>query len=155
MQTALLVVHSLLRWGVLLFGLWAVWNALTGVMGNRIWSANDKRSGLLFMTFCDIQLLIGLVLYFKGEWFGLLKDHFKETMQSPGNRFFAMEHMAMMILAWLLVHIGRSMVKKGRTDKSKHTRGLVFFGLALILILVSIPWPFRANIGRPWLHWFN
>ncbi|MEP6676174.1 MAG: hypothetical protein ABJA78_13515 [Ferruginibacter sp.] len=154
MQTALLVLHSLLRWGVLLFGLWAVFSALGGTFSKRLYSANDNRSGMLFMIFCDIQLLVGIVLYFKNDWFSLLKDHFKETMHND-NRFFAMEHMAMMILGWLLVHVGRIMVKKGTTDKSKHTRGLIFFGLALIIILAAIPWPLRATNARPWFHWFN
>ena len=64
-------------------------------------------------------------------------------------RFFVMEHGFMMILAWILVHVGRVAVKKAGTDAAKHKRMLIYFGLALLLILVSIPWPFRqAGIGR-------
>jgi hypothetical protein len=138
-----LVIHSILRWAVLLFGLWAVVAALSGVVSKRNYSSADNRSGLLFMIFCDIQLLMGLVLYFTGMWFEKVKSGMGEVMKDPAERFFAVEHALMMIIAWLLVHIGRSMVKRADTDAQKHKKAIIFFGLALIIILAMIPWPFR------------
>ena len=156
MQTTFQVIHSLTRWGVVLFGAWALLNALTGVIGKRAYGPGDNRSSLLFMIFCDIQLLIGLFLFFKYGWFEMVKTDFSGTMKSEIGRFFTMEHSLMMIIAWLLVHVGRSAVKKAATDAGKHKRSLLFFGLAILIILVSIPWPFRGEmIGRPWFHWFN
>lgn len=149
-----LVFHNLLRWAVLLFGLWTLLNALTGVFGKRTYTAGDNRSNLLFMISCDIQLLLGLILYFNNAWFDRLKD-LGNNMKDPYNRFFTMEHMSMMILAWILVHIGRSSVKRAGTDATKHKRMLLLFGLAIILILASIPWPFREIIGKPYFRWFS
>jgi uncharacterized membrane-anchored protein len=151
---AVLVFHNITRWAVLLFGVWALLNAITGISSKRAFSANDKRSGLLFMTFCDIQLVLGLILYFTNSWFDRLKD-MGNTMKDPVSRFFAVEHMSMMIIAWLLVHIGYSSVKKADTDAKKHKKMLIFFGLALLLILASIPWPFREQIAKPLMRWFN
>ncbi|MEO7768621.1 MAG: hypothetical protein ABIS01_14420 [Ferruginibacter sp.] len=148
------VLHNLLRWGVLIFGLWTLLNAITGVIGKRKYAASDNRSNLFFMIFCDIQLLLGLILYFGNSWFDRLKD-LGNNMKDPYNRFFTMEHMSMMIVAWILVHVGRASVKRANTDAAKHKRMLLFFGLAIILILVSIPWPFRQNIGQPYFRWFN
>ena len=149
-----LVLHNLLRWAVLLFGLWTVLNALTGVFGKRKYTAGDNRSNLLFMISCDIQLLLGLILYFTNSWFDRLKD-LGNNMKDPYNRFFTMEHMSLMILAWILVHIGRASVKRANTDAAKHKRMLIFFGIAIVLILVSIPWPFRDAIAKPYFRWFN
>ncbi|MBC7889424.1 MAG: hypothetical protein H7Z13_16220 [Ferruginibacter sp.] len=149
-----LVLHNLLRWGVLLFGLLTLVNAMTGVFGKRKYSAGDNRSNLLFMIFCDIQLLLGLILYFSNAWFDRLKD-LGNNMKDPYNRFFTMEHMSLMILAWILVHVGRASVKRAGTDAAKHKRMLIFFGIAIILILVSIPWPFREAITKPYFRWFN
>jgi uncharacterized membrane protein YphA (DoxX/SURF4 family) len=70
------------------------------------------------------------------------------------SRFFSMEHAVMMILAWLLVHMGRSMVKRTPTDAVKHKRSLIYFGLAILIILLMIPWPFRPEISRPWFRGF-
>ena len=154
MQT-ILVIHSILRWAVLLFGAWTLLNALTGVMSKRAYSANDNRSNLFFMISCDIQLLIGLILFFSNAWFDKVKAGMGDVMKNPVDRFFTVEHAGMMILAWILVHVGRSSVKRAPNDAAKHKKMLVFFGLAFLIIIASIPWPFRAEIARPWLRMFN
>ncbi len=150
-----LALHNILRWGVLLFGLWTIVNAFSGVFGKRKYTANDNRSNLLFMIFCDMQLLIGLILYFNGVWFTLVKNNFMAVMKDNISRFFAVEHISMMLLAWLLVHIGRSMVKRSNSDAQKHKRMLIYFGLAFVIILAMIPWPFRSiGIAREWFPRF-
>lgn len=137
-----LIIHNLLRWAVLLFGLWAILNALRGMSG-KVYGPGDNKVSLFFMISCDIQLLIGLILYFNGPWFSMLKDNTKVVMKDSAMRFFAMEHITMMLIAWVLVHVGRSAVKRAATDKQKHKRSLVYFGIALLIILAMIPWPFR------------
>ncbi len=77
------------------------------------------------------------------------------VMKNNYDRFFTVEHSAMMILAWILVHVGRTAVKKAPTDTAKHKKMLGFFGVAILLILLSIPWPFRPEIARPLFRWFN
>ena len=149
-----LVLHSLLRWAILLTGIWTVFNALTGVLTKRKFSGKDDKSNLFFMIFCDIQLLLGLALYFGNSWFDKLKD-MGNTMKDPIGRFFTVEHGFMMLLAWILVHVGRASVKKADTDAKKYKRMLIFFGLAIVLIIAAIPWPFRHAIERPLFTWFN
>ncbi len=138
-----LIIHNILRWVVLLFGLWTLINALSGVFGKRKFTRGDNRTSLFFMISCDIQLLIGLFLYFNGAWFSQIKTNTKEVMANGVLRFFAVEHALMMIIAWLLVHIGRSMLKRADTDAQKHTRSLIYFGIAIVIIIAMIPWPFR------------
>lgn len=140
-----LVIHSMLRWAVLLFGIWAVVNALMALISNRKYSSADNKSSLFFMISCDLQLLMGLILYFTGMWFEKVKSDMVTVMKDPAERFFAVEHAMMMIIAWLLVHIGRSMVKRADLDAQKHKRTLIYFGIALIIILLMIPWPFRPE----------
>ena len=130
-------------------------NALSGVMSKRPYSLNDNRSNLFFMIGCDIQLLLGLVLYFSNSWFDKLKAGMGPVMKNGYDRFFTVEHSLMMIIAWILVHVGRTSVKRASTDAAKHRKMLLYFGLALLLILASIPWPFRTEIARPLLRWFN
>lgn len=144
-----LPLHNLLRWGVLIFGLWTVINGLTGIFASRRYRRADNASNLLFMIFCDLQLLVGLILFFAGTWFGQMKSGMGDVMKNSYTRFFTVEHAGMMLLAWILVHIGRASVKKAPTDKAKHKKMLLFFGLALLIILISIPWPFREAVARP------
>ncbi len=149
-----LVLHNLIRWAVLLFGVWTFFNALSGVISKRNFTASDNTTSFFFTLSCDIQLVLGLVLYFTNQWFERLK-HLGDNMKDANNRFFTMEHAVMMIVAWLLVHVARVAVKKSTTSAGKHTKALIFFGLAILLILAAIPWPFRDAIARPFYRWFN
>jgi fucose permease len=74
-------------------------------------------------------------------------------MKDANNRFFTMEHALMMVIAWILVHVGRVAVKKSVTPAGKHKKALIFFGIAILLILAAIPWPFREAIARPFYRW--
>jgi hypothetical protein len=149
-----LVAHNLLRWAVLIFGLWAIFSAISGIVNKTNYTAADDKSNFFFMLSCDIQLLLGLILYFANSWFERLKD-LGNNMKDAGNRFFTMEHGLLMIIAIILVHVGRVSVKKAPTSAAKHKRALIFFGLTVVLILAAIPWPFREAITRPLLRWFN
>jgi hypothetical protein len=150
----ILVLHNLIRWAVLLFGLWTLFSAMSGVISKRNYTAADGRSNFFFMLSCDIQLLLGLILYYTNSWFDRLKD-LGNNMKDANNRFFTMEHSLLMIIALILVHVGRVSVKKAVTPAAKHKRTLLFFGLAIVLILAAIPWPFREAIARPLFRWFN
>ncbi len=121
-------------------------------MKKRVFTESDNKSNLLFMISCDIQLLLGLDIIFCHGWFDNLKN-FSQIKSNAALRFFTMEHMSMMLLAWILVHVGRVAVKKADTDAAKHKRMLIFFGIAFVLILASIPWPFREAIQRPLFRW--
>ncbi len=140
-------IHSLTRWAVLFFGLWTLFNAVRGVVSKKGYDKPDNLSNLFFMISCDIQLLIGIIIYVSNGWFEKLTGGMGPVMKDTYSRFFAVEHAFTMILAWILVHVGRTAVKKASSHK-KHKAMLLYFGLALLLILISIPWPFREVIGK-------
>ena len=147
---SILSIHSILRYLVLLFGVWAVFNAITGVSSKRSYNGNDNKSNLFFMILTDIQLLLGLILLY--NWVsnsGVSDLDMGTIMKDKAMRFWTVEHPIMMFLAWIFVHVSRSASKKATTDLSKHKKVLIFSGLALLIMLASIPWPFREVIGRP------
>lgn len=152
MQT-LLVLHDLFRWLILIVAFWTVISAVSGKITKREYTSGDSRANFFFMLGMDIQLLLGMILYFTNGWFESLK-HIGESMKDPMVRFFTMEHGLMMIIAWILVHAGRISVKKATTSQAKFKKTLIFFGIALLLILIAIPWPFREALARPWFRWF-
>lgn len=149
----MLVIHNLLRWLILLFGLWTVLNAISGLISKKQFTPGDNRSNFFFMLSMDIQLLVGLSLFFSGQWFNRMK-HLGENMKDANLRFFTMEHEVLMIVAWILVHVGRVFVKKAPTSQAKFRKALVFFGITFLLILIAIPWPFREEVARPLFRWF-
>lgn len=134
-------MHSGLRWVALILLLAAIINA-----GLKLKSGNylkkDKMLNLFAMIFMHIQLLIGLILYFMSG-----KVSFAEGwMKSPLYRFFGLEHVLGMVLAIVLITIGRKKAEKAVDTIKKHKTIIIWYLIALVVVFASIPWPFR-NLG--------
>ena len=147
MYSAVLLIHSWLRWAVLLLGLVAVFRGIGGWSGARMWTRVDERAGFLFTTTLDVQMLLGLLLYFALSPFtSVALNDFGAAMKDSGLRYWAVEHVFGMLIAITLAHIGRARIRKAAAAR-KHRLAAIFFGLALLAILASIPWPGMPN-GR-------
>jgi hypothetical protein len=148
----LLVLHSWNRWAVIGIGLVAVLRAISRSSGRRPWTAFDDRLGFWFMLALDLQVLIGLVLYFFVSPIAAaaLRD-FGAAMKNTGLRFWAVEHVVGMLLGVAFAHIGRVRIRKA-DSRRRHRTAAIFFGLALVVILASIPWP-GTPTGRPLFRW--
>jgi hypothetical protein len=147
----LVQIHSVGRWIVLLLLLLAIFSSLTA--GNRAYTRGDNRTGLLLTIFTDIMFLIGVVLYFAGPWGYKLFQQYStsEIMNDSYRRFFAVEHISLMLIAVILIHIGKAQGRKNISDRARHRRTLIFYFIALLLMLVAIPWPFREGFeARGW-----
>lgn len=151
MYNILLHVHSAGRWVLLLLLLFAIINSL--IAGKRPYLRTDNRLGLLLTIVADLMLLVGLVQWFIGDWgYKQIQTRgMKAVMGDDTARFFAVEHFIGMIIAIILIHIGKAQGRKQMSDRAKHRRTLVFYFLALLIILASIPWPFREiGAARGW-----
>jgi cytochrome c biogenesis factor len=155
MYSAFLMIHNLLRWVVLLLAILVVVRAVLGVTGRREWAAADQTAGQWFGRMMDLQLLLGLVLYtFLSPFVRDAFADFGAAMRNPPLRFFAVEHLVGMIVAVALVHIGTARIKKAKDAAQRHKSALIFYALALVIMLLSIPWPGTAG-GRPLLRGFD
>jgi len=142
-----LAIHNIFRWLIMLFALLTIIKGLGGMNGKKAFTASDKRSAMFLMICCDIQLLLGLILYFARGWWGVLTSG--TAMSSDNNRFFSVEHAFGMLIAIILVHVGYSATKKNIPDGSKYKRMFWFTLIAMIVILGTIPWPGAGMHGRP------
>ena len=141
MYNIFLVFHNILRWVVLIGGLLAVGRAIWGWQGKKEWTPLDSQFGLVFTIGMDVQLLLGLLLYFVLSPITTTAFSDFGAAMSDGNvRFFVVEHIFAMVLAVALVHIGRSRAKKAADALSKHKTAAIFFTIALLVILAAIPW---------------
>ena len=147
-------LHQWMSRFILLLFLVIIFLSIKALAQKKVYKKDNNFLSLLLVIFCDLTLVFGLILYFFGPYGGSnFKGYsFKEIMQTPLLRFFMVEHITAMIISIAIVHIGRVMVKKDKiSDFSKHKKTLIWFSIAFILILVSIPWPFREiGIGRNW-----
>jgi hypothetical protein len=153
MQTGMLHLHSILRWLVLIVALWAIVKMASGRGGKKSFTNADKRPALFFLIIMDLQLLVGLYLYFAGPWGfkNIQNQGFGNVMKDSVSRFFAVEHLLGMLIALILVHVGYAATKKNVPDQKKFNKAFWCFLIAFILILASIPWPFREALGRGWM----
>lgn len=145
-------VHSVGRWIVLLLLLVGIFRSLGA--GSRNFTHSDQRVGLFLTIFADIMLLVGIYLYFAGPWGyqQIEAGGMGEAMKAPVSRFFAIEHLVGMLVAIVLMHIGKAQGKKDLPHRAKHRRTAIYYILALLLLLAFIPWPIRdVGVGRGWI----
>ncbi len=151
MYNGLLHLHSTLRWVILILLLIAVYNSLAN--RSKDFTNGHRKIGLYLLIVADLTLLVGVYQWMVGSWGLKAMQNFgmAAVMKDPIQRFYAVEHTLGMLVAIILIHMAYSYSKKAVKGSQKHKRNLLLYGLALLIILISIPWPFRAvGAGRAW-----
>lgn len=142
MYTYLLKFHSGFRYLVLLLLVLTIIQALAGWLGKKTYSEANRKLNLFALIFAHVQLLAGLVLYFYSPFVKL--SEMASTMKDASLRYWTVEHLVMMIFAVVLITVGHAKSKKAAEGVLKHRTIAIFYGLALLVILVAI-----AQSGRP------
>jgi len=154
MYAVALIVHSWNRWLVLASGIATLALVLRGLSAGKQWSRADQRLALVFISALDVQAVLGLLLYLVLS--PIVPKTIKElevAMHVGALRFFAVEHITMMLLALIVAHGAWSYAKRADNGRARQRRVAWGFALSLLLILSAIPWPWLAA-GRPLFHWF-
>ena len=145
MYNVLKHAHSGLRWVVLALIVWAIVHAFQKRSAKANFTEGDKRPALFALIATHIQFLIGIILYFISP----LVNFNEGFMKNAITRFYSVEHITMMILAVALITVGYSRGKRKSDDLAKFNSIFWFYLIGLLIMLVSIPWPFR-NLGGAW-----
>ena len=146
MYLTTLLLHSWIRWVALVAGAGATFAAL-GTDSTAV--SRAERWGRIFMIALDMQMLFGLLLYgMLSPYTSAAMKDFGAAMRDPVLRFWAVEHLTMMLSAVILVHVGRVPARQAVDAQKKRTRLLVCFGVAFLLLLLGMPWPGMV-VGRP------
>lgn len=147
MYEILLALHNITRWLVLAAAFWALARAFMGWRNKSAWTESDRKAGLFYGIAVDVQFLLGLILSFVSPIVTGAFEDLGQAMQVAGLRYFIAEHIPLMLVALIVVHITSAMTKKADDDAARHRRSLVGYGLATLLILVAIPWARRLFPG--------
>ena len=141
MYPHLLALHNLLRWIAIIAALVAAGFALTGWGGNKAADRRLLRYGAIFVITMDIQLLIGLILYFAvSPLTRMAFQNMSVAMKDHELRFFTVEHTTYMVVAVVLSHVGMVFARKGKTDRSKYRGAAIAWIFSLLLMLGGTPW---------------
>jgi len=146
MYNGLLHLHNLLRWVILLLLLISIVQAFSA-KNNPASGGSLQKTSLYLLISAHITLLVGLYQWFAGDlgFKAIQNVGMGEVMKNSASRFWAVEHFSGMLIAIILITIAR-----GKVKRSAYSAASWLYLVALIVILVTVPWPFRAGIGRPW-----
>lgn len=144
MYSGLVHAHSGLRWIALILLVVAVIVSIGKWQGRSGYTDGNRKLYLFTLIAVHTQLLIGFVLYFSSP-----KVNFS-LMSDKIYRFYTVEHTTGMLIAIILITIGYSRSKRATDPVTKQRLVGIFYGIGLLLILASIPWPFRI----PGAGWF-
>jgi hypothetical protein len=139
-----------MRWLVLASLLFAIYRAYKGYFSKATFSKTDNAVRHWTATIAHIQLMIGIVLYFQSPIIKYFLANFKEAVRAFDLLFFGLIHGSLMITAIVIITIGSAKAKRKTVDQEKFKTMLLWFSIALIIIFISIPWPFSPLANRPY-----
>jgi hypothetical protein len=148
----LILTHSIVRYLVLIFLTFAICWAYMGYFFNKKYTETDRILAGMTSGISHIQLLLGFAVYMQSP----LAQGFwaNKSSQWSDNLFFGVVHFALMSIAIIIITIGAALAKKEMDDKKRFKIIFQYFILALIIILIAIPWPFSPLAQRPFIREF-
>lgn len=152
MYPVLLLLHSLFRWvvlGSLSFGLY---RAYWGWLGQRAFTPLDNTVRHATATIAHIQLMLGYALYFNSPLVSYFLAHRSEAGHQPQALFFGLLHVALMTTAIVILTIGSALAKRKPTSLEQFRTMALWFTVALLLMLLAVPWPFSPLASRPYFR---
>jgi len=152
MYPVILAVHFFFRWAVVLSLVFATYRAYIGWFSGKTFTKTDNLVRHITATIAHIQLVFGLWLYFISPLISYFLYNYHEAVHDRQIRFFGMEHSIMMLIAITIVTIGSAMAKRKTNAKEKFKTMAIWYSIALIIILLSVPWPFSPMVQRPYLR---
>lgn len=133
----LLFVHSFFRWVVLTGLVYGLFIGIRGWRSRTIFSSTDNRVRHVTATLAHVQLVLGYCLFFTSP-------------RVP----WAKIHLVLMTIAIIVITIGSAAAKRRETDISKFRTMTVWFGVALVIIFLAVPWPWSPLAKRPLFRTF-
>jgi hypothetical protein len=143
-----LLVHSWLRWGVLVLGGATIGVLARAMVVGRTATPGDIRLTRALTYTLDAQVVLGLFLYF---FLSALSTqglgNINAALQDPLLRFFTVEHAFGMGVGVTVLHAGLARAWKARPE-AQLRRALITVLIWASIAVASVPWPFMVY-GRP------
>ena len=154
MYQILLILHSLNRWLVLMSLLFTIYICWQGYRSKKVFSGFDNTARHLTATISHIQLLLGLYLYMISPIIKFNVAEVEGTALVSEHLFFRLVHISLMVISVVFITIGSAKAKRAESDQLKFKTVLLWFSIALLVILIAIPWPFSPLAIRPYFRSF-
>lgn len=134
-------IHSMVRWLLVILFVVSIARSSIGWLKKKEWLPLDNTLSLILNMAADVQLVLGLVLYFVlSPTTAVILSGFNKALATPGFSFIGIFHPLAMFLAVVLMHIGGKRAQRQLTGTSRHKGTVVTLVISFILILMAIPW---------------
>ncbi len=141
MYTFFLHLHHYLSYLLIAVIVFNLVRAGIGFWGKKSWNSTDNLASLVMTILTDVQVVFGLILYvFLSPITKAAFANFGMAMQTSALRFYLVEHIATMLIALALFHIGRSKAKKASLHSAKHKFSLIFTAIGTLFLLMRLPY---------------
>ncbi len=118
----------------------ALGTAYRGWLGGREYGRPEAVAGQAFRGLLDLQVATGLALYALSPTVRTGLGDLSAAMSVRELRFFSVEHITGMLIALAFAHTGAVRVRRASTDGAKLRQAAIWQTLAIISILISVPW---------------
>ena len=154
MYQIMIYAHSWLRWIIVIAGLLAAILAIGAWMRNRGLKKNHRILNGVFVGSLHLELILGLTLYLVYSKLVVIGDeNMGAIMKDSTLRYWNVEHITTMIIAVVIAQVGSSSSRRAKVPRKASGRAALFFSIAMLLILVTIPWPFKGRFqGKPYFR---
>jgi len=140
LETTQLIIHSSLRWVILITLSVHLFLIYKGFFTNKPFSKFNNIFSHITVGFVHLQFVVALYVFFTSEKTNAFLDDVKGSMVISELRFFAVEHTLLMFIAIVLITIGSFKSKRIDDDRKKYKTQMIYFTIGYILILAAIPW---------------
>lgn len=132
-------IHIYISSITLLSGILTQVLSIQGWAKKREYSKVDQWSSRIFNVGLFLQLILGFIIYFtlRTSLEGPVWD-VPDTENDASLRFWAIEHIALMIFALFLTQLGRVFIKRASHSIRMFKASVFYYGTALLLILFSL-----------------
>jgi len=139
MHTILNAIHSYNRYLILAALAAVLFLSWKGWMGKSAYGKADNAAGAALLGLCHLQLLVGLIQYaFTSAYTQTAFADFGAAMKDNWMRYFAVEHITAMLIAIVLVQLGRTFSKRKSDDTAKHKTVAIYTTIATLLIVGTL-----------------
>ncbi len=131
-------LHSALAYLVLLALVVVIGYSLFKLVKKGSFTENVRKSALVVFICSHLQLLFGLILYTVSP-VGFTSFS-TDAMGDSLLRLYTLEHPLLMIAAIIIITVGYLKAKKPGDDARRLRTIVVYYSIALVLMLFVIPW---------------
>jgi len=132
-------VHVYISALTLAAGIVTIILSVRGLVRNAGYGGIERWSSLVFYIALYLQLILGFLIYvtLRSSLTGPLWE-VPDTENDASLRFWAIEHIALMIFALFLTQLGRIFIRRTGAAHRKFRASLFYYGTSLALILFSM-----------------